>query len=541
MQTTSQRVLTEIPASDILLEQDIRKQELRVAAYCRVSTQSDEQTNSYESQINYYTNLINENPNWKLVGIFADKGLSGTTTKKREQFNLMIQKCRRGRIDLIITKSVSRFSRNTMDCIGFVRKLKEMNIGVFFEKEGVNTMDMDDEMLLTIFGVLAQTESQSLSKNISMGYRQAFKAGKVPYHSLYGYERGEDGNYKIKPDEAQIVQRIYHRYLSGQSVGQIRKDLQEDGILTKSGKPTWSEGVLQHTLRNERYAGDVLLQKTCVKDVLNHKSEKNTGKLPQYYIHNNHTPIIDRDVWNKVQEEIARRVSKRKEPSKNARTSTSKYCGKYALNELLVCGECGALYRRTTWAKRPHGRVAVWRCTSRLEHGIKYCKHSPTLPEESLHRALMSAISEVITRDALVDALTDSVRAAACAETDAAKYQSAKRRIEELDKMWDSLLKQSAKAEYDEDFFDNKIKDIMAERSKWQKTVDEFETKDSIDRYTERKVNEAIGIFSQAPTQLTQYDEQVIRQLIDKIQVLEEDRIMVTLKGGMEIEQYIER
>ena len=541
MQNTGQRILTEIPPSAALAEQDIQKRELRMAAYCRVSTEKDEQANSYESQIDYYTELINENPNWKLVGIFADKGLSGTSTKKREQFNLMIQKCRRGRIDMIITKSVSRFARNTLDCVGYVRKLKAMGIGVIFEKEGVNTMDMDDEMLLTIFGVLAQTESQSLSKNISMGYRQAFKAGKVPYHALYGYRKGADGNYEIEPEEAKVIQRIYHRYLSGQSVGQIRKDLQADGILTKFGKATWSEGVVQHTLRNERYVGDVLLQKTYTKDVLTHKVEKNIGKLPQYYIHNNHQPIIDRDVWNKVQEEIARRVCKRKSPSRKARTSASKYCGKYALNELLVCGECGALYRRTTWAKRPHGRVAVWRCTSRLEHGKKHCKHSPSLPEETLHTALMSAISEVITRGALLDTLTDSVRAAAGADTDAARYHAAKRRVGELDKMWSSLIKQSANAGNDEDYYDNRIKEIMDERAVWQETVQEFEGKGTIDQYTERMVNEAIGMLEQEPILLSQYDEQIVRQLIDKVQVLAADHIVVTLKGGMEIDQYIER
>ena len=540
MQTTT-KTITEIPAAPVHRERDIRKQELRVAAYCRVSTDSEEQINSYESQIEYYTTMINENPRWKLVGIFPDKGLSGTSTKKREQFNLMIQKCRRGRIDLIICKSVSRFARNTLDCIGYVRKLKAMGVGVLFEKEGVNTIEMDDETMLTIFGVLAQAESQSLSKNVSMGFRQSFKAGNVPFHykNFLGYRKGDDGKPEIDPEQAAVIRRIYHRYLAGQSVGQIRKDLQADGILSPGGKETWSEAVVQNILRNEKYAGDALLQKTYIKDVLTRQAVKNNGELPQYYIQNNHPAIMERDVWNKVQEEIARRTSKRKAPSRTSRTGGSKYSGKYALTELLVCGDCDAPYRRTTWAK-PQGRIGVWRCTSRLEHGKKFCRNSPTMPEEALHAAIMAAISEAIVREALLTAITDSVRAAICAKSEAAKYHAARLRLGELDRMASSLIQQSAQAGQDEDFFDEKLREIMEERSKWQKVVREFEAKDSIDRYTEKQVIEAVRALEQEPLLLAQYDEQVVRQLVDTVKVLAKDRILVTLMGGTEIEQRVE-
>jgi len=541
MQTATKKVITEIPAAPVHKERDIRKRELRVAAYCRVSTDSEEQLNSYNSQIEYYTTIINENPNWKLAGIFPDEGLSGTSTKKREQFNRMIQKCRRGQIDLIIVKSVSRFARNTLDCIGYVRKLRDMNVGVVFEKEGVNTLEMDDETLLTIFGVLAQSESQSLSKNVSMGIRQSYKAGKVPfrYKNFLGYRKGADGSPEIDPEQAAVVRRIYHRYLSGQSVGQIRKDLEADGVLSPRGKETWSEAVVQNILRNERYAGDALLQKTYVKDVLTHRAEKNNGELPQYYIQNNHPAIIDRDVWNKVQEEIARRACKRKVPSKNARTGTSKYSGKYALGEILVCGECGTPYRRVTWTK-PQEQVIVWRCVSRLEHGKKLCKNSPTMPEDALHAAILGTVSEAILRGALLDALTDSVRAAACAETGAAEYQAARLRIGELDGMARKAIEQSAEAGADEDFYDEKYRMIMDERAKWQKIVRDFEAKDSIDRYTERQVTEAVRLLEQEPLLLSEYDDQIVRQLVDTIRVVAKDRITVILKGGMEIEQRVD-
>lgn len=538
MQTTAEKIITEIPAAPVHRERDIRKRELRVAAYCRVSTNSEEQLNSYKSQIEYYTTMIDENPNWKLAGIFPDEGLTGTSTKKRVQFNRMMQKCRRGGIDLIITKSVSRFARNTLDSLGHVRKLKDIGVGVVFEKEGINTMETDDETLLTIFSVLAQAESQSLSKNVAMGYRQNFKAGKVPFHTILGYRKGADGQPEIIEEEAKIVRRIYHRYLTGQSVGQIRRDLEADGISTKRGKAGWSEGVVQHILRNERYVGDALLQKTYIKDVISRKMIKNTGELPQYYIQNNHPAIIDRNVWNKTQEEIARRTAKRKTPSRTARTGTSKYSSKYALSELLVCGECGTSYRRTTWAK-PEGRVPVWRCISRLEHGKRFCKASPTMPEEALHAAVMGAISEAILREALLTALTDSVKAAACAGSEAEEYQAARLRIGELDRMASAMIRQSAQAGGDEDFFDGKVREIMEERAKWQKIVRDFEAKDSHDRYTERQVTEAVALLAREPLLLSRYDDQIVRQLIDTIRVMGKDRIVVTLKGGTKIEQRI--
>ena len=539
MPTTTERIITEIPATITHAERDIRNRILRMAAYCRVSTDSEDQLNSYNSQIEYYTTIINENPKWKMAGIFADEGLSGLSTKKRVQFNRMMQKCRRGQIDIIIVKSVSRFSRNTLDSLGYARKLKAMGVGVIFEKEGINTLETDDETLLTIFAALAQNESHSLSKNVKMGYHQAFKAGKVPFHVILGYKKGADGKPEIVPEQAATVMRIYHRYLTGQSIGQIRKDLEADGIPSQRGGPNWSEGVIQHILRNERYAGDVLLQKTYVKDLLTNQVVKNNGELPQYFIQNNHPAIIERDVWNKTQEEIARRASKRKAPSTTARTGTSKYSGKYALNEILVCGLCGASYRRTTWAKPPHGRVGVWRCVSRLEHGRKKCGTSPTLPEDALHATIMGAISEAIMRKPLLDAVMESVKAAACANSDAAAYHAARQKVAELERMAKKLVQASTEARGDDDFYDEQYKEIADERAKYQKIVHEFESRDSLDRYTERQVTEALGMLENQPLLLSEYDDQVVRQLVDTIRVLAKDRITVILKGGTEIGQNI--
>jgi len=401
-QLAERKIVTEMPAVIVKTERDVRKQKLRMAAYCRVSTDSEDQLNSYNSQIKYYTSIIEENPNWTMAGIFADEGLSGVSTKKRKEFNRMMQKCRAGRIDMIIVKSVSRFARNTLDSISWARRLKKLGVGIIFEKEGVNTMEMDDEILLTIFAGLAQAESESLSKNVAMGHRQSYKAGNVPFHykNFLGYRKGADGEPEIVPEEAAVVKRIFHRYLAGDSVAQIIKDLEADGIPAARGGEKWSPATVRNMLRNEKYIGDALLQKTYVADVLTKQSKKNHGELPQYYITNNHPAIIDRDIFQKVQEEIARRGCKRKVQSKSARTEQSKYSGKYALNEILVCGECGTPYRRVTWTQHGEKRI-VWRCISRLEHGRKYCKESPTLHESPLHAAVMDAISEVVDHEAL--------------------------------------------------------------------------------------------------------------------------------------------
>jgi len=285
------------------------KPKLRVAAYCRVSTDSDEQATSYDTQVEHYSNFIQKNEEWEFAGIFADDGISGTNTKKREEFNRMISECMEGHIDMIITKSISRFARNTLDCLRYIRQLKEKNIPVFFEKENINTMDSKGEVLLTIMASLAQQESESLSKNVKMGMQFRFQKGEVQvnHNRFMGYTKDEDGHLIIEPAEAEIVKRIYREYLQGASLKQIGDGLMEDGILTGARKPKWRPESVKKILRNEKYIGDALLQKTYTVDVLTKKRVKNNGIVPQYYVENSHEPIIPRDLYMQVQEEMLRR------------------------------------------------------------------------------------------------------------------------------------------------------------------------------------------------------------------------------------------
>ena len=323
----------------------------RVVAYCRVSTKQEEQLNSYDVQKRYYTERINSEPDWTLVAIFADKGITGTSVKKREEFNKMIRLCKRGKVDMIITKSISRFARNTVDCLKYTRMLKDIGVDVYFEEQGIHSTQPGAEFYITIYGSIAQSESENISANIKFGKAQCAKEGKVYFHykNFLGYRKGADGQPEIVPEEAETIRFIYESYLSGDSFGGIIAKLKERGILSPSGKIEWQYSTIQSILSNERYKGDAIINKTYIVDCISKKVRVNNGERPKYYVENNHPAIIDAITFARVQEELARRTSKTKVKQVGTKTEQGKYSSKYALTELLVCGECKTPYRRCTW------------------------------------------------------------------------------------------------------------------------------------------------------------------------------------------------
>ena len=352
---------------------------LRVAAYCRVSTLQEQQESSYEAQVSYYTEKITANANWTLAGIYADDGKSATNIRKRSDFQAMIDDCMAGKIDMVITKSISRFARNTVDALTYIRKLKEKNIPVFFEKESINTMEGSGELLLTILSSQAQEESRNISENCRWGIVRKFEDGKVIVnHSKFlGYTKDKDGNLVIVPEEAEVVRRIFRLFLEGNSSYKIKRILESDGVQTATGKTTWNATVIDRMLSNEKYMGDALLQKTYTVDFLSKKRVKNRGIVPQYYIEDDHEPIISKELFHQVQEEKVRGASIYKPASHKRDTpQKSKYSSKYVLSDIMVCAECGQPYRRQVWSKYGQ-KQAVWRCDNRLKHGSKRCKHSP--------------------------------------------------------------------------------------------------------------------------------------------------------------------
>lgn len=358
----------------------------RTTAYCRVSTKQDEQLNSYEVQKQYYTEKINSEPKWCLAGIYADKGITGTSTKNRDEFNKMIRDCKKGRIDRIITKSISRFARNTLDCLKYVRMLKELNIDIFFEEQGIHSTDPGAEFYITIYGSIAQSESENISANVRWGKEQCAKEGRVSfaYKNFLGYQKGADGKPEIVPEEAETVKLIYSRFLKGDSMKMIADYLTSQKILTPGKKEIWTSGTVRSILLNEKYMGDALINKTYIVDCISKKVKVNNGERPRYYVENNHPAIIDKSTFNMAQEELARRAGKRKVKQVGTKTQQGKYSGKYALTELLICGECGTPYRRCTWTARGKKKI-VWRCINRLDYGKKILQ---TLAE---HRGSVTA------------------------------------------------------------------------------------------------------------------------------------------------------
>lgn len=506
----------------------------RVAAYCRVSTDSEEQLNSYEAQKSYYTQKIADSPDWEMAGIYADEGISGTSMKKRTEFKKMITACKRGRIDLIITKSLSRFARNTVDCLETVRLLKANGIGVYFEKENINTLTESSEFLITLFSGFAQAESESLSKNVAWGWRKSAEAGNVyfQYKRMLGYRKGTDGQPEIVPEEAKIIRRIYRRYLAGCSLGQIKQELEQDNIPTAQKVERWSSAVIYNILTNEKYMGDALLQKTYITDCISKKVKKNMGERPMYYVENNHPAIIPRETFDQVQKEMTRRSSKRKVLQKSGKTELGKYSGKYALTELLVCGECGSPYKRVTWARNGKKRI-VWRCVSQLEFGTKYCHNSPTLDESRLHNAILAAMNEyaAIRQEVCPDVLAMVEEAKRAMSQAGAMLLELKKRMDEVSQeqsdVLDRLLANMADAE-----LNARMKALTDEKEALKAQILKVQQKEVSMAEQAAKRQQMWDSLKECSAGYTEFDDEFVRQIIRKITVEDAETIHVHFRDS---------
>lgn len=391
---TDQKEITVIPPKE-KYDKHIRveQKQLKVAAYCRVSTRFEQQENSYEAQVKYYTQKIVANPKWSLAGIYADQGKPATSTKERDSFNDMIADCYAGKIDMILTKSISRFARNTVDFLRIIRELKERQIRIVFEKENIDTMDSTGELLITILSSQAQEESRNLSENTRWGIARKFEQGVVQVNHMksMGYTKDANGNLIIIPEEAEIVQKIFDLYLQGLGTYRIAQELEIQGIRTTTGNVKWNSGTINKMLKCEMYIGDAMLQKTYTVDFLSKKRVVNDGIVKRYYIKNNHEPIITREQYYQVQEELKRRNNKMRKGTR--------YSSKYPLSGLIVCDECGSRYIRNIWYSKKGEKTAVWRCKERLKSGISNCNKSPTLKEETVYNILLNLFNSLLTVD----------------------------------------------------------------------------------------------------------------------------------------------
>ena len=516
------RKITEIPATISKQATDIHRQ-YRVAAYCRVSTDKEEQENSLENQITYYKNKIESTSNWTLVDIFADFGISGMNDKNRIEFQRMIEMCNKGKIDLIITKSISRFARNTVDCLTHVRKLKANNIGVIFEKEGINTLDAVSETFLTWFSAFAQAESESLSQNVTRGKRMGYKEGKFAFPSLlYGYDRGDGKTPVIIPEQAAIVRKIFHMYLEGNSIGGIRKWLNDNNIETTRGTGEWKESTVSGILKNEKYKGDVLLQKSYTVDYLTKTIARNKGEVTQYYIENNHEGIVSREIFDMVQDELKRRASLYS--SKNP----SRYSSKYALTGKVICGECGAKYRRVTWARNGKKKI-VWRCTERLTNGTKNCKNSPTILEENLHNVVLNNIDSTFGNfDDVKNKVKEKIEIDIFMDNEH-NPQTIKRNILKYEKEL-KLLEKIIKESEDIEFYENKIRTLKSQVGELNSKLKNARSPDST---TMKNIDEFID---GTDLNMNEYFNQMSGMIIESVTVVSQEKLNIKYVDGTEVE-----
>lgn len=505
----------------------------RVAAYCRVSTDSEEQLTSYTTQKKVYTEMIAARPDWELAGIYADEGISGTRADKRPQFQKMIKDCFAGKIDYIVTKSVSRFARNTVDCLEHVRILKNRGIGIFFEEQNIDTLSIDSELYLVIYAGFAQSESESMSKNITWAYRKRFEDGKVlmQYKSMLGYRKGADGEPEIVPEEAKIVTRIFDMFLSGQTVRAISEQLRSEKIHIPEKNFSFSHVMVYNILRNEKYCGDSILQKTITVDCISKTRRDNMGEAPMYYVQNSHPAIISRETYHMTQAEIARRKTLAPASEKKAVTVAGKY-SKYALSEVLVCGECGSRYRRVTWTSG--GKRVVWRCSNRLENGKKYCKMSLTVKEESLHAAIVRAINKFNSQDhaAYLALMKATIGEALGIQAETAEIDELKRRIAALNQKMVSIIQKAARDGEDIEEHESEFKEMAESIALFKQRISVLEQVKSTDAEMSERMAKIQEIIDERQAHQDVYDDSIVRQMIECIKVFSNGNIEVYFGGG---------
>ena len=360
---------------------------IKVAAYARVSTDMEDQKNSYESQLQYYMDKMNSNPKWIATEVYADEAISGTQDYKRSDFMRMINDGLNKNFDLLLTKSISRFARNTVDTLSYVRKLKEKNVAIFFEEENINTLEMSGELLLTILSSVAQQESETISSHVKLGLKMKMQRGElVGFHGCYGYDYDKlTKTLSINEEEKKVIQYIFGRYIQGAGTTMIAKELTEAGVPTRRGNPIWCETVIRKIIKNEKYKGDLLQGKTFTVDPITHRRLENMGEKEKYLIKKNHEAIIDYETW-----EEAQKILEKRNRNYNKGTRNGTYRRMYAFSGITDCAFCGRLVTRKNWTTKSTGKKA-WYCSTAIKQGRKHCKDSKPIPEEVIEKCFLDA------------------------------------------------------------------------------------------------------------------------------------------------------
>jgi DNA invertase Pin-like site-specific DNA recombinase len=498
----------------------------KVAAYARVSTNSDEQYTSYEAQVNFYQKYIQEKPDWEYTEVYADEGLSGTTTKKRTEFNRMVKDALNGKINLIITKSISRFARNTLDTISYVRKLKAKGIEVFFEKENLWTLDPKSELILTIMASIAQEESRSISENVTWGKRVGFQEGKVSfaYNRFLGYKK-EDDKIVIDEDQAVIVRMIYQMFLvEGKTPTGIAKYLKSQHIKTPSGKSAnWTKNTITSILSNEKYKGDALLQKTYTVNYLDHTKAINTGQIPQYYVENNHPAIIDRDTWEQVQVEMKRRDK-----------LSAHYSSSDIFSSKLICEDCGGFYGKKKWHAGSKYERFIYQCNRKFHKGKDKCK-TPHLKEEDIKLKFIQSYN-ILMEDK--ERMIQDVKAAIKQLSDTTKIDSEITKINDeivvITELVKKLLSENSKTDIDIETYNKKYEKLSARYDKLKNQLDGLITEKEAKLRQKKTMQTFINNLEESEDELANWNERIWMLMVESAVVHRDSSITFKFRNGEE-------
>lgn len=488
----------------------------RVAAYVRVSTDGDEQLESFQSQKQYYQDKISENRDWVMVGIYADEAITGTKVDKREQFQRMIQDCMDGKIDVIMTKSVSRFSRNTVDILQYVRLLKGKGIAVIFEKENINTLTEQGEMMLTLMGTLAQNEVESTSKNVKLGIKMKMKRGELMgFNGCLGYDyHPEDKTITVNEAEAETVRLIFELYLQGYGTYTIAKRLEALGKVNKKGVVKWTDSGVRGIIKNEKYKGDLLLQKTITTDPISKRRIENFGEEEQYYVHDHHEPIVSREVWEQAKEI---RLSRNHPSDTKADGKREKYTKKYAFSSMCECGFCGTKLTRRILHSGSKYETPVWYCRNAANKGKHNCPNSKSMRESILENAFLEAYKLLAgSFDDVIDSVIDTIKGISTNNEDIGRLKKEQKALDNLEQRRKRLTDLYLDEGISKEAYDEKYEELTMKIQKTKESIRILQDNVS----NQKDVSKRMSCLKKALADgdiLDEFDRVVFESIVEKV------------------------
>lgn len=501
----------------------------KVAAYARVSTGDEEQATSYEAQVQYYSKYIKERPDWSFVKVYSDEGITGTNTRRREGFNNLIEDAYAGKIDLIITKSISRFARNTLDTIKYTRELKAKGVEVYFEKENLWTFDPKSEFILTICASIAQEESRSISQNVTMGKRWRMQEGKVTmaYKTFLGYKKNEDGSIGIDDEQAKVVRMIYRLFLiEGKTSTGIAAYLNDKGIPTPSGRKgcKWTKTTVDSILTNEKYKGDALLQKTFMVDFLEHRAKKNEGEVPSYYVENSHPAIIEKDEWEMVQAEFIRRS--------NLRYKYSGYC---EFASRIICEDCGGFYGAKVWHSTDKYRKVVYQCNNKFKKDHTKCK-TPIKTEDELKALFIKAYNTLmLDREQLIEDCLDVKRLLTDTTQEDAEISRLEAELISFAEQVKEMIRTNASTAQDQDEYAKRFDEISQRYEQTKAAYDKAVQAKQLKVSKGHQLDAFIGCIEKSETAITEWSSDIWNVLVESGTVCRDGSVIFKFKNGQQV------